>query len=160
MIPPAVPAAQPPVEVADIKLGASSGAAGGLQAVAVTTGLTLGEMGAVRGAKLLLEVNQKDGFDCQSCAWPSPDGDRHTFEFCENGVKAVADEATPLRIGREFFARHSVAELGARSDHWLNAQGRLAEPLVLRPGATHYAPIPWDEALGLLAAELRAQYAH
>ena len=111
MIPPAVPAAQPPVEVADIKLGVPSGAAGGLQAVAVTTGLTLGAMGAVRGAKLLLEVNQKDGFDCQSCAWPSPDGDRHTFEFCENGVKAVADEATPRRITASLTG--SIA--GARS---------------------------------------------
>ncbi len=112
--------------------------------------------GPLRGAKLLLEVNQKDGFDCQSCAWPSPDGKRHTFEFCENGAKAVADEATPKRIGREFFAKHSVAELLAQSDYWLNRQGRLTEPMVLRAGATHYAPIAWDEAFALLAAELKA----
>ena len=156
MIPPAVPAAQPPVEVADIKLGVPSGAAGGLQAVAVTTGLTLGAMGAVRGAKLLLEVNQKDGFDCQSCAWPSPDGDRHTFEFCENGVKAVADEATPRRITAEFFAQHTVAELAAQSDHWLNAQGRLTAPMVLRAGASHYEAISWDDAFALIADALRA----
>ena len=112
--------------------------------------------GLWRGAKLLLEVNQKDGFDCQSCAWPSPDGKRHTFEFCENGAKAVADEATPKRIDREFFARHSVAGLLAQGDYWLNRQGRLTEPMVLRPGATHYAPISWEEAFALLAAELRA----
>ena len=155
MIPPAVPAAQPPVEVADIQLGAPSGAAGGLQAVAVTTGLTLGAMGAVRGAKLLLEVNQKDGFDCQSCAWPSPDGDRQTFEFCENGAKAVADEATPRRITAEFFAQHTVAELAAQSDHWLNAQGRLTAPMVLRAGASHYEAISWDDALALIADALR-----
>ena len=156
MIPPALPAAQPPVEVADIKLGAPSGAAGGLQAVVVTTGLTLGALGAVRGAKLLLEVNQKDGFDCQSCAWPSPDGDRQTFEFCENGAKAVADEATPRRITAEFFEKHTVAELAAQSDHWLNAQGRLTAPMVLRAGASHYEAISWDDAFALIADELRA----
>lgn len=124
--------------------------------MAVTTGLAFGGMGAVRGAKLLLEINQKDGFDCQSCAWPSPDGDRQTFEFCENGAKAVADEATPLRITAEFFAKHAVAELAAQSDHWLNAQGRLTAPMVLRAGATHYAPITWDDALALIAQELQA----
>ena len=124
--------------------------------MAVTTGLALGGMGAVRGAKLLLEVNQKNGFDCQSCAWPSPDGDRHTFEFCENGAKAVADEATTKRITAEFFEKHAVAELAAQGDHWLNAQGRLTAPMVLRAGATHYAPITWDDAFALIAQELRA----
>ena len=156
MAKPAVPAAQPPVELAGPTLGAPSSAAAGLTAVRITTQIALREMGAVRGAKLLLQVNQKDGFDCQSCAWPSPDGDRHTFEFCENGAKAVADEATKKRITAEFFEHHAVAELAAQSDHWLNAQGRLTEPMVLRAGATHYAPIGWDEAFALIAAELRA----
>ena len=156
MAQPAVPSAQPPVEPADPTLGAPSSAAAGLTAVRITTQIALGEMGAVRGAKLLLQVNQKDGFDCQSCAWPSPDGERHTFEFCENGAKAVADEATQRRITAEFFEHHAVAELAAQSDHWLNAQGRLTEPMVLRAGATHYAPIGWDEAFALIAAELRA----
>ncbi len=156
MAQPAVPSAQPPVEPASPTLGAQSSAAAGLTAVRITTQIALGEMGAVRGAKLLLQVNQKDGFDCQSCAWPSPDGDRHTFEFCENGAKAVADEATQQRITAEFFEHHAVAELAAQSDHWLNAQGRLTEPMVLRAGATHYAPIGWDEAFALIAAELRA----
>jgi molybdopterin-dependent oxidoreductase alpha subunit len=155
MADPAIPSAQPPPEPAGATLGAPSAAAAGLGAIVTTTRLIAG-MGGVRGARLLLRLNQKDGFDCQSCAWPSPDGDRHVFEFCENGAKAVADEATPRRIGREFFAAHSVAELAAQSDHWLNAQGRLTEPLVLRPGATHYAPLAWDEAFALIAAELRA----
>jgi molybdopterin-dependent oxidoreductase alpha subunit len=124
--------------------------------VAKTASFGLKNVGVVRGAKLLLEMNQKDGFDCQSCAWPSPDGDRHTFEFCENGVKAVADEATPKRIDAAFFARHSVVELGAQGDFWLNRQGRLTEPMVLRPGGTHYEPITWDEAFALIAAELHA----
>ena len=113
-------------------------------------------MGVSRGVRALLAVNQHDGFDCQSCAWPSPDGERHTFEFCENGAKAVADEATPRRCGRDFFRSHSVAELAEQSDYWLNQQGRLAEPMVLRPGATHYEPIAWDDAFSLIAAELNA----
>lgn len=152
----ALPSAQPPLEPAGLRLDEPSAAAAGLKALGVTAQLTFGQMGAVRGAKLLLEVNQKDGFDCQSCAWPSPDGERHTFEFCENGVKAVADEAMKARLDRAFFATHSVAGLAAQSDHWLNAQGRLTEPMVLRPGATHYAPIGWDEAFALIATELRA----
>ena len=150
------PSAQPPPESVPPHLGQPSAAAAGLAAVGKTASYGLMEVGPWRGAKLLLAVNQKDGFDCQSCAWPSPDGRRHTFEFCENGAKAVADEATPKRIDREFFARHSVAELLAQGDYWLNRQGRLTEPMVLRPEATHYAPISWDEAFALVAAELRS----
>ncbi len=149
------PAAQPPLETTLPRLAPPSPVAAGLTAVAKTARL-VGQVGLIRGTRLLREVNQVDGFDCQSCAWPSPDVKRHGFEFCENGAKAVADEATPDRIGRDFFAQHSVAELAGRSDHWLNAQGRLVEPLVLRPGATHYAPIAWDEAFRLVADELRA----
>jgi molybdopterin-dependent oxidoreductase alpha subunit len=155
-VPPAAPSAQPPPEAVAPQLGTPSAAAAGLAAVAKTAAYGLLDAGVVRGARLLLEVNQKDGFDCQSCAWPSPDGQRHTFEFCENGAKAVADEATPKRIDREFFVRHSVADLLAQSDYWLNRQGRLTEPMVLRPGATHYVPISWDDACALVAAELRA----
>src|SRR4051812_7339797 len=151
----AEPAAQPPLESTPPQLGKSSGAAAGLAAVAKTAQL-VGQMGLARGTRALLDVNQANGFDCQSCAWPSPDENRHTFEFCENGAKAVADEATLRRVTREFFAQHSVAELAAQSDHWLNAQGRLVEPMVLRPGATHYTPISWDEAFALIARELHA----
>ncbi|QYM78637.1 FdhF/YdeP family oxidoreductase [Horticoccus luteus] len=150
------PFAQPPAESEPPHLGAASKAAAGLKAVEKTARFALAGVGPVKGTKLLLAVNQKDGFDCQSCAWPSPDGERHTFEFCENGAKAVADEAMRGRVDREFFAAHSVAALRAESDYWLNQQGRLVEPMVLRPGATHYAPIAWDEAFELIARELRA----
>ncbi|MDB6094933.1 MAG: hypothetical protein JWM32_2495 [Verrucomicrobia bacterium] len=155
-VPPESLSAQPPPETKAPHLAPASTAAAGLAAVAKTATYGLFGVGPVKGAKLLLEVNQKDGFDCQSCAWPSPDGERHTFEFCENGAKAVADEATPKRIDRAFFEKHSVADLRAREDYWLNRQGRLAEPMVLRPGATHYAPISWREAFALIADELRA----
>src|SRR5271165_3025422 len=111
----AVPAAQPPIELEGTRLDAPSKAAAGLGAVYSTMAASFGEMGVLRATRLLL-INKKDGFDCQSCAWPSPDGDRHVAEFCENGAKALADEATTKLITREFFRHHGVAELAARSD--------------------------------------------
>lgn len=113
------------------------------------------QMGVRRTALTLLRVNQKRGFDCPGCAWPEGDH-RHVAEFCENGAKAVAEEATTRRITREFFARHTVAELGERSDHWLGQQGRLTEPMIRRAGSEHYEPVSWDEAFGLLGSELNA----
>jgi len=151
-----LPSAQPPAESVPPTLADPSRTAAGFTAVIKTTRIAFGAPGLIGGAKALLKVNQLDGFDCQSCAWPSPDTDRHVFEFCENGAKAVADEATRSKIGREFFARHSVADLIGRSDHWLNQQGRLIEPMVLRAGSSHYEPIGWDEAFGLVADSLRA----
>ncbi len=111
-------------------------------------------MGLVRGARTLLHLNQHGGFDCPGCAWPEPDRERNVFEFCENGVKHVADEATKRVVDREFFAEHSIHDLGTRGDEWLNAQGRLTEPMVLREGAEHYEPIAWSDAFDLVADEL------
>ena len=103
------------------------------------------------------KLNQAEGFDCMSCAWPDPEaGHRHVAEFCENGAKAVAEEATTARATREFFAAHSIADLDTRSEYWLGQQGRLTHPMVKRPGATHYEPIGWDEAFALIGAELNA----
>ncbi len=151
-----LPDAQPPVELDGTKLKQPPHAAAGLRALQKSVSIASHEMGLVRGAKLLLKVNQIDGFDCQSCAWPSPDEHRHVAEFCENGVKAVADEATTARITREFFSEYSIAALAAKSDHWLGKQGRLTEPMILRPGSTHYEPISWDGAFRLIADDLRA----
>jgi molybdopterin-dependent oxidoreductase alpha subunit len=113
------------------------------------------EMGPKRTLQTLSKMNHVDGFDCPSCAWPDPDR-RKAAEFCENGAKAVAWEATRKRVGAEFFAAHSVAELREQPDHWLEHNGRLTEPMYLAPGASHYAPISWDEALTLTADRLRA----
>ncbi len=113
-------------------------------------------MGVVRGAKALLQVNQKTGFDCQSCAWPSPDNERQVAEFCENGAKAVADEGTTKRVTPDFFRDHSLDDLRKQSDFWLGRQGRLTHPMVKREGATHYEPISWDDAFKLVATELNA----
>jgi len=114
-------------------------------------------MGVRRSARTLLKINQVGGFDCPGCAWPEPaPSHRQHAEFCENGAKAVAEEATLRRVTPSFFASHSVASLAERSDHWLGQQGRLTTPMVLRPGTTHYSPITWRAALGLVAAHLRA----
>uniref|UniRef100_A0A5Q5CBR5 Oxidoreductase alpha (Molybdopterin) subunit n=1 Tax=Mycobacterium sp. (strain JLS) TaxID=164757 RepID=A0A5Q5CBR5_MYCSJ len=130
--------------------------AAGVKAVMVSLKRGVEQMGAVRTATALTRLNQRHGFDCPGCAWPEDAGGRKLAEFCENGAKAVAEEATRRVVTPEFFARHSVAELGGRPEYWLSQQGRLTHPVVLRPGATHYEPIAWDDAYRLIADELRA----
>jgi molybdopterin-dependent oxidoreductase alpha subunit len=151
-----LPSAETPVETEGTRFGTASKSAAGLKAIQKSLGLGIEEMGLVRAARTLLAVNKKDGFDCQSCAWPSPDEHRNAFEFCENGAKAVADEATTQMITAEFFAKYSVSELAEKSDYWLGRQGRLTQPMILRPGSEHYEPIAWDEAFREVAAELRS----
>ncbi|HEX8097989.1 MAG TPA: FdhF/YdeP family oxidoreductase, partial [Pyrinomonadaceae bacterium] len=129
---------------------------GGVPAVVSTAKYTLKEMGALRGARTLLQINQKNGIDCPGCAWPEPDGERAHAEFCENGAKHVADEATTKRVTPEFFEKWGVTELSYKSDLWLNRQGRLTHPMVLREGSDHYEPIGWGEAFELIARELNA----
>jgi molybdopterin-dependent oxidoreductase alpha subunit len=131
--------------------------AAGVKAVAVSMGRALSHMGPVRTARTLLKLNQADGFDCMSCAWPDPDPEhRHKAEFCENGAKAVAEEATTARATPDFFAKYRIVDLDARSEHWLGQQGRITHPMIKRPGATHYEPIAWEVAFEVIAAELRA----
>ncbi|MEP7020229.1 MAG: FdhF/YdeP family oxidoreductase [Pseudonocardiales bacterium] len=127
----------------------------GLPGIAHSMQYALAEMGAKRSLQTLSKMNHVDGFDCPSCAWPDPDR-RKAAEFCENGAKAVAWEATRKRVTAEFFAAHSVRELRAQPDHWLEHNGRLTEPMYLAPDATHYAPISWGDALALTADRLRA----
>src|SRR5687768_4945806 len=116
--------------------------AAGVKAVAVSMGRALHHMGPSRTARTLAKLNQTDGFDCMSCAWPDPDPEhRHKAEFCENGAKAVAEEATTARATPEFFAAHSIYELDSRDEMWLGQQGRITHPMVKRPGGTHYEPI-------------------
>jgi molybdopterin-dependent oxidoreductase alpha subunit len=151
-----VPGAQPPLEAQNATQKNVPRSAAGLKAIATATKYVVGRMGIVRGTSSLLRLNQIDGFDCQSCAWPSPDDRRHAAEFCENGAKALSDEGTRRKVTPEFFQRYSVRELLDKSDFWLNEQGRLTHPMVLREGATRYEPIAWDEAFQLVAGELNA----
>lgn len=127
----------------------------GVPAVVNSLRMAIDQMGVRRTAETLVRVNQKDGFDCPGCAWPEEDR-RHVAEFCENGAKAVAEEATVRRVTPEFFAEHSIDELRGHDDWWLGQQGRLTQPMVLDEGATHYRPISWDGALDMIADELRA----
>ena len=131
--------------------------AAGLTAVGVSMKRALNHMGPKRTAQTLLRLNQAEGFDCMSCAWPDPDpGHRHTAEFCENGAKAVAEEATTDRATPAFFAQHSIAELDSHDEHWLGQQGRITHPMIKRPGGTHYEPVDWDEAFELIGRQLNA----
>jgi molybdopterin-dependent oxidoreductase alpha subunit len=127
--------------------------AAGVPAVQKALAYALSQTSPKRTAIALLSVNQADGTDCPGCAWPDP-AHRHRNEYCENGAKHISDDATSARVTREFFAQHTVAELNTKSDLWLNQQGRLTEPMVLRPGSAHYEPIGWDDAIGLIADEL------
>ena len=110
--------------------------------------------GLVRGATSLLKMNQAGGFDCPGCAWPEDPGHRKRTEFCENGAKAFADEATRKLIEADFFERYSIADLARQSDRWLNEQGRLTRPMIRKPGATHYTPATWFTAFELISKQL------
>lgn len=130
------------------------GYAGGYQSVQQALRHTFKEMGVTKGFRGLLKMNQKDGFDCPSCAWPDPEKPKTAAEYCENGAKALADEVTNTIVDADFFAQHSVEELSLLSDYELNHFGRLTQPLVLRPNSIHYEPISWEDAHQLIAKEL------
>ena len=148
--------AQPPEESTPVQIKPISKVAGGVPAVVEAMKSAWGEMGPLRGTRTLLKLNQVGGFDCPGCAWPEPDAERSHAEFCENGAKHVADEATTKRVTPEFFQHWSVADLSHQSEHWLGQQGRLTRPMVLRAKATHYEPIDWDDAFALIAGELNS----
>ena len=137
-------------------VGAAKTKAAGLLGVVVALRDTFSQLGVARSAQVLLKMNHRGGFDCPSCAWPDPDDRRALAEFCENGAKAVADEATRKRVGPEFFAEHSIVELSQQSDFELGKHGRLTHPMVKRRGATHYTPISWSDAFAMVAKELNA----
>ncbi|MGW7199352.1 FdhF/YdeP family oxidoreductase [Streptomyces chryseus] len=137
------------------EVAAPQHAAAGLPAIGHTLKMARQQMGVRRTARTLLKVNQKDGFDCPGCAWPEEDK-RHTAEFCENGAKAVAEEATLRRVTPDFFAAHPVADLATRSGYWLGQQGRITQPMYLAEGADRYDAVTWERAFEIMAEELKA----
>ncbi|MGC4948310.1 FdhF/YdeP family oxidoreductase [Streptomyces sp. DT224] len=137
------------------RVGPAQHSAAGLPAVAQSLRVAQQQMGLRRTAQTLLKVNQKDGFDCPGCAWPEGDK-RHTAEFCENGVKAVAEEATLRRVTPDFFAAHPVSDLAGRSGYWLGQQGRITQPVYLPEGADRYEAVTWERAFEIVAEELGA----
>ena len=151
---------QPPYESPEVPekmiLTKRSRVAAGIPAIASSVKHVYGEVGSVEGTKLMTEINQFDGFDCPGCAWPDPDDHRSVAEFCENGAKAVAEEATTARADATFFAKHSVADMLAWTDYEIGKSGRITDPFVLREGSTHYEPVSWSEAFRLIGKQLQS----
>jgi molybdopterin-dependent oxidoreductase alpha subunit len=147
--------ASPDPPRADVHLTDLPRSAGGAGAIRATID-HLRRAGLVRGAKALLHMNQPAGFDCPGCAWPEPAAaTRHALEFCENGAKALAEEATTARATPELFAEVTVDELRALSDFELGQLGRLTHPMVL-DHTRRYRAIAWDAAFKLIGDEMRA----
>lgn len=129
--------------------------AAGIPAVLSSAKHGLAKMGLAKTIKNLTMVNQKEGFDCPGCAWPDPEH-RTTFEFCENGAKAVADEAMKAHVTPHFFSKHSVSELSQLSDYELNRKGRISHPVILEKGALHYTKISWKDAFSRISDHLKS----
>lgn len=144
-----------PSGIGDLKRERVEDTAAGFPAIWATLTNAYGKMKFTDATRTLLKLNQKGGIDCQSCAWADPE-DRTFAEFCESGAKALADEGTTKLVTPEFFATHTVAELSEKDDQWLNAQGRLSQPFVLREGAANYEPISWQDAFALIAEQLNS----
>ncbi len=142
-------------EDADLRVGEPSTSAAGLAGVRHGLEPVLRQVGVRRGVRLLRDLNQPQGYDCPGCAWPDPE-DASVAEFCENGAKAVAEEATRARVDPAFLAAHPVTDLAARSDHWLGQQGRITQPVHKAEGDDTYRPVTWDEAFGIVGRHLRA----
>ncbi|ROI05099.1 hypothetical protein EGI16_07195 [Chryseobacterium sp. G0240] len=151
------PNAENPFTLLDLKLTHVEKAAAGVPAVMAAFSDLFEEKAPVRGMRALFKMNQMDGFDCPSCAWPDPDDERSVLgEYCENGAKALAEEATTKRVTPEFFRQNSVYDLAKLDDYQIGKMGRLTDPMYLAPGATHYEPISWDNAFKKIAEHLNA----
>jgi molybdopterin-dependent oxidoreductase alpha subunit len=148
--------AQPPDVLTGIELDDPKAAAAGVPAVANSLKHVYGNSGLMRGTAAMLNLNQWEGFDCPSCAWPDPEDHRSAFEFCENGAKAIASETTKKKVTPAFSAQFSLHEIAKMSDYEMDQAGRITQPMVLRPGATHYEAIAWDDVFELIAKELNA----
>ena len=142
-----------PAPASTVRIKPQQTHAGGWGAIGASLRYAYRQTGLWRGTQAMLQVNQKDGFDCPGCAWPDPT-ERSRLEFCENGLKAVAHEATKRRVAAPFFDKWPLALLSAQSDHWLEAQGRLTRPMHRPPGHDRYVPIDWDRAFELIANAL------
>lgn len=144
-----------PMDTNSLKLSKTKNMAAGIPAVISSAKHSMSKMGVVKTVKTLSMVNQKHGFDCPGCAWPDPEH-RSSFEFCENGAKAVADEAMKAKVDKNFFAKHSIDDLLNRSDYWLNKQGRISQPMYKKSGASHYVPLSWEESISKISDKLKS----
>jgi molybdopterin-dependent oxidoreductase alpha subunit len=150
-----IPGAENPEIFTGLKKGAPAKRAAGLKAILVSAKHIIKKAGAKRGFKALYDLNKYDGFICPSCAWPDPDDERSALgEYCENGAKAVAEEATTKKLTPSFFAKNSVQQLAELSDYEIGKKGRIAQPMFLPKGAIHYQPITWNAAFQKIATQL------
>ena len=140
-----------PLEEKPPKISSPKNSAAGIPAVVSTMKYGLTNMGVINSITKLSKVNDFHGFDCPGCAWPDPDDHRSFAEFCENGAKAVSDEATKSRVDSNFWSKWSISELSQKSDFWLNSQGRLTEPMIIRQDSNYYQPISWEDAFDVIA---------
>jgi molybdopterin-dependent oxidoreductase alpha subunit len=146
-----------PETLLHLKRGHNAKAAAGLKGVKVAVQHVLNEMGPARAGKSLFALNQKGGIDCPSCAWPDPDDDRSVLgEYCENGAKAIAEEATSKKVTAAFFEKHAISALSELNDYEIGKKGRLAEPMYLAEGASHYTPISWEAAFEKIGSHLKS----
>lgn len=146
----------PPEELTGIRYTSPAKKAAGLKGVSIAMKHLSEELGLAAGMKLMTSINQKHGADCPGCAWPDPEHRSKLFEYCENGAKAVAEEATRKRVGPLFFKKHSVNELSNWSDFQIGKAGRLTHPMILKEDSAHYEPISWEDAFSLIADKLRS----
>jgi len=140
---------------ADIEVGPPREWAAGVPGVLHSMDPAIKQLGLARTVKLMTSLNQKDGFDCMSCAWPDPNH-RKVAEFCENGAKAVTWEANPVLVPDTFWAEHSVTDLLDKTEYWLGMQGRLTKPVHKPVGSDHYREVSWDEAFRIVGDKLRS----
>jgi molybdopterin-dependent oxidoreductase alpha subunit len=146
-----------PEHFTGLKIGAPKKKAVGIPAITSSIEQAFKWMNPTDAVRTMFKINQKGGFDCPGCAWPDPDDDRSAIgEYCENGVKAIAEEATNKTLRPDFFKKHSVQELSKWTDYEIGKSGRLTEPMVLKAGSNHYEPISWDAAYALIAKDLNA----
>jgi len=144
-----------PLEFTGLKLAKPYDESVGITAITTSMKHVFGAMPLGRGMKTLFKLNQKHGIDCPSCAWPDPDHRSPIAAYCESGAKAIAEEATTLKVTSVFFQRYSVEELSNKSDYWLGQQGRLTSPMIVREGQTHYEKISWNEAFQYIGKTLK-----
>lgn len=148
--------AETPEEFEDLSVSKPKEKAAGMTSAVLTLKNAVSKMGILKTSKGFSKLNQFDGFDCQSCAWADDPETRKIMEFCENGAKALSDEATNTLLTPDFFAKHSVAELSQKSDYWLNSQGRITQPMFLDKNTTHYKSISWEASFQVISEELKS----
>ena len=149
------PSPTAPAKLTGLKTTSPKKVAAGIPAVISSAKHVFGEMGLGRGLKALANLNQKGGIDCPGCAWPDPDDERSTIaEYCENGAKAIAEEATTKKLDTTFFQENSVSQLSMLSDYEIGKKGRLAQPMYLPEGSDHYQEISWEGAFSKIAQHL------